>query len=498
MRLSRHTWIQVVVLSVISVTALAYMVFNYMRLPTLLFDVGHYTVTVHLRNAGGLYKRANVTYRGTEVGIVKDVDLTETGVDAVLSLRSDIPIPSNLEAAVHSTSAVGEQYVALLPRGGGPTLKNGDSVDVANSSVPPDINSLLDATNRGLKAIPEGDLQTVVNEAYTAVAGLGPEISRFVRNGSKLAIDSRAALPEQLNVADNVAPILDTQTDTSHSVAAWASNLARITNQLQNHDQAVRGVITTGAGAADELQQLLDRANPTFPVLAANLASVAPVLVTYRADLEQLLVLVPQGIAGVQALAVANKGTRQAYKGGFLSFNLNANHPPPCTTGFLPVQQQRVPSVEDYPERPTGDLYCRVPQDSPLNVRGARNIPCETRPGKRAPTVKMCESDENYVPLNDGLNWKGDPNATWSGQGVPQLPPGTPAAPSGAAAPAPAPHASAAAFPPTGSPIAVTHYDPATGMYVGPDGRVYTQSDLSASASKDKTWQQLLLPPPQG
>jgi ABC-type transport system involved in resistance to organic solvents, permease component len=29
-----------------------------------------------------------------------------------------------------------------------------------------------------------------------------------------------------------------------------------------------------------------------------------------------------------------------------------------------------------------------------------------------------------YVPLNDGNNWKGDPNATLSGQDIPQLPPG--------------------------------------------------------------------------
>ena len=58
------------------------------------------------------------------------------------------------------------------------------------------------------------------------------------------------------------------------------------------------------------------------------------------------------------------------------------------------------------------------------NVRGAKNTPCVTRPGKRAPTVKMCESDEQYVPLNDGDNWKGDPNATLSGQDIPQLPPG--------------------------------------------------------------------------
>lgn len=198
--------------------------------------------------------------------------------------------------------------------------------------------------------------------------------------------------------------------------------------------------------------------------------------------------LLPQGVADVQAISLANRGTKQSYKGGYLSFNLNTNLPPPCTTGFLPAQQQRAAALVDYPERPAGDLYCRVPQDSPFNVRGARNIPCETRPGKRSPTVKMCESDENYVPLNDGMSWKGDPNATLTGQPIPQL--------SGATAPAVGAGQNPPAVPTPSTPIAAVGYDPATGTYVGPDGHVYTQGNLSHSTPKDKTWQNLLIPPP--
>ena len=121
-----------------------------------------------------------------------------------------------------------------------------------------------------------------------------------------------------------------------------------------------------------------------------------------------------------------------------------------------------------------------------INVRGARNLPCETRPGKRAPTVKMCESDETYVPLNDGFAWKGDPNATYSGQAVPQLRPGD--EPPGQAAP-PSPPG------PAPPPIAAVQYDPATGMYVGPDGRMYSQADLAHGATKEQTWQSMLMPP---
>jgi phospholipid/cholesterol/gamma-HCH transport system substrate-binding protein len=107
-------------------------------------------------------------------------------------------------------------------------------------------------------------------------------------------------------------------------------------------------------------------------------------------------------------------------------------------------------------------------------VRGARNLPCATRPGKRAPTVAMCESDENYVPLNDGYNWKGDPNATTTGQAVPQPPP-------------------AAAAPPP--PVAFAQYDPGTGSYLGPDGQRYTQSNLARDYTDPPTLHDLMVPP---
>lgn len=478
MRMTRRIWIQIAILLAVTVVSLAFMAFGYMRLPTLLFGYGHYRVTVELPEAGGLYERANVTYRGTTVGLVEDVILTDAGeVEAVLSLRSDLPISSDVDAEVHSRSAVGEQYVALLPvSGDAPPLADGDVIPRARTSVPPDINTLLDATNRGLRAIPGDNLRTLIDESYTAFGGLGPEISRFVKGSTNLAIDAQANLPELVNLADSVAPILDTQTDTADSIEAWASNLADITGQLHRRDGAVASVLQRGPAAADRVRQLFDRVNPTLPVAMANLADIAPVMVTYSPAIEQLLVLIPMGNQIQQGTGVANRENKLDYKGAFLSFNLNLNLPPPCTTGFLPASQMRDASYEDAPERTEDDLYCRIPQDAMFNVRGARNYPCIGRPGKRAPTARICESDEEYVPLNDGLSWKGDPNATLSGQDVPHRPPPAPAQQS----------------PP---PIAVAPYDPSTGTYIGPDGRLHRQGDLTATAPAERTLEDMLVPP---
>jgi phospholipid/cholesterol/gamma-HCH transport system substrate-binding protein len=498
MILTRQILIQMAVFAVVAITALAVMLFGYMRLPEMV-GIGEYRVTVELPETGGLYPRGNVTYRGAQVGLVDSVELTDTGVAAVLSLNSDVKIPADVEAEVHSQSSVGEQYVMLVPRSGqGPELRDGDVIPRDRTTVPTDINAALDATTRGLEAIPRENLKTVVDEAYVAVGGLGPELRRLVSGSTALAIDARQNLDPLTTLIDQSKPVLDSQTDTADSIQAWAANLASITGQLQSQDPAVAGILQKGPGAADEVRALFDRVRPTLPIVLANLVSIGEVAVTYQPGLEQLLVLLPQGTAVTQAVGVHKRNTKQDYKGDALVFNLNLmipllpapiplppqQLPPPCTTGFLPAQQQRVPTFEDYPDRPPGDVYCRVPQDAPFNVRGARNLPCETVPGKRAPTVKLCESNENYVPLNDGYNWKGDPNATLSGQDIPQLPPGSPPA---QAAPPPAP------APP---PIAAAEYDPATGTYVGPDGHVYTQGNLARNATEEQTWQTMLLPPP--
>ncbi|MCV7075708.1 MCE family protein [Mycobacterium szulgai] len=467
LHLPRRIVLQLAVFSVIAIGVLAVTFLHFVKLPAMLFGVGRYTVTLQLPESGGLYSTGNVTYRGFEVGRVESVRLTNTGVEAVLSLKSGIDIPSDLKAEVHSHTAIGESYVELLPRNAtSAPLKEGDVIALADTSVPPDINTLLSAANTALQAIPRDNLKTVVDESYTAVGGLGPELSRLIMGSSKLAIDARNNLDPLVALIDQAQPVLDSQTHTSDAIQAWAAQLAAVTTELQTHDPAVANLIDQGGPALGEMRQLIERVQPTLPILLANLVSVGQVALTYQNDIEQLLVVFPMAIGAEQAGILANLNTKQAYRGQYLSFNLNLNLPPPCTTGFLPAQQQRVPTFEDYPGRPAGDLYCRVPQDSPLNVRGARNIPCETVPGKRAPTVKLCESNEQYVPLNDGFNWKGDPDATLSGQDIPQLPP-----------------------------MAAAQYDPATGAYIGPDGHQYTRSDLAQPAPKDKTWQTMLLPP---
>jgi phospholipid/cholesterol/gamma-HCH transport system substrate-binding protein len=502
MRLHRKTFITLGIFALISLAAGSLVVFYYAHLPAAYLGIGRYTVNVELDHAGELYRAANVTYRGVQVGKVKEMRLNDSGAEAVLTLDSDIAIPADLTASVHSTSAIGEQYVDLVPRSSkGPLLKNGDVIPQSRTTVPRNINSLLAAATRGLNAIPRQNLKTVVDESYIAFGGLGPELSRLIGGGTTLAIDSRKNLDSILTLIDETKPIFDSQIDSSSSIQGWAAHLAEIAKQLRATEQnerstgvhgggGVSGAVESAGNVFHSLHQVVDRLQPTVPDILANVVQVGDVALDYRDNVEALLVQLPQIVADSQALQVPDKDLKPQWKGLGLSFNLNLNWPPPCSTGFFPVQQQRSPVLEDTPPRPPGLVYCRIPQDSPFNaVRGARNYPCETRPGKRAATVKQCESDKDYVPLNDGFNWKGDPNATLTGQGVPQfdpgdeIPAGFPGGPPLPGQPAPPP------------PIAAAQYDPASGEYVGADGQRYKQPTLAGGLGKERTWQQMLTPP---
>jgi hypothetical protein len=280
---------------------------------------------------------------------------------------------------------------------------------------------------------------------------------------------------------------------------------------------------------------LLDQIQPTLPVLLANMTTLGQILVTYNASLEQLLVLVPPLESYFQAEMASSNPTGMPIG----DFRLVIGDPPACTVGFLPPSSWRSPADTTVVDTPDG-LYCKLPQDSPTTVRGARNYPCMGHPGKRAPTVEICDSDKPFEPLAMRQHALGpypvDPNLI--SQGVPPddrvdfgdrihgplegtpMPPGTPTlgpppsippgagqippvAPGSAPPPAATGDGAVPAAPsglhqsgstPPGPSVAVASYDPGSGRYVAPDGHVVQQSNLVKPAH---TWQDLIMPADQ-
>lgn len=526
--LTRFVRNQLIIFTIVGIIGVVVMVLGYMQVPTLL-GIGHLTVKLELRASGGLYRFSNVTYRGVQVGKVTEVKAVDGNhVEATLSLSKSPRIPSTLTAQVRSMSAIGEQYVDLQPRdGSGPFLQNGSVIPLQNTVIPQQVGPMLDQLNSLVSSIPQDKFGELLDESFKAFDGAGYDFGSLLDSTAKLSGDLNGVADQTRALIDDSAPLLDSQAQSTDAIRIWAHSLAGVTDQVTRNDPQIRTLLQTGAGAADEVSKLLTDIKPTLPVLLANLTTVGQIGVTYNPSIEQLLILLPAYTSAIQSVAPVNNPTGLALG----DFSLTVSDPPACTVGFLPPSAWRSPEDTGETDTPDG-LYCKLPQDSPIAVRGARNYPCMDHPGKRAPTVQLCDDPKGFVPLAERQHALGpypiDPNLIAQDippdgrvdandhlyapiEGTP-LPPGAPPAPTPASpvddttppvgsAPVPpsqpvpgdavAPSSFSGNETGASASVAVAQYNPRTGAYMATDGHLYHQSNLASAGPK--AWTDLVL-----
>lgn len=461
--IDRLAKIQLSIFAVITVITLSVMAIFYLRLPAT-FGIGTYGVSADFVAGGGLYKNANVTYRGVAVGRVESVGLNPNGVTAHMRLNSGTAIPSNVTATVRSVSAIGEQYIDLVPpeNPSSTKLRNGFRIQRQNTRIGQDVADLLRQAETLLGSLGDTRLRELLHEAFIATNGAGPELARLIESARLLVDEANANYPQVSQLIDQAGPFLQAQIRAGGDIKSLADGLARFTWQLRAADPRLRDTLADAPDAIDEANTAFSGIRPSFPALAASLANLGRVGVIYHKSIEQLLVVFPALFAAI----ITSAGGVPQDEGAKLDFKIDLHDPPPCMTGFLPPPLVRSPADESVREIPR-DMYCKTAQNDPSTVRGARNYPCQEFPGKRAPTVQLCRDPRGYVPV--GTNpWRGPPipygTEVTDGRNIlppnkfPYIPPGAdpdpgvpivgPPPPGQVAGPGPAPHQPAHPAPP--------------------------------------------------
>ena len=555
--LTRFVRIQLIIFTIAALIGMSVMAFKYLQVQSFL-GIGRLDVTLELPASGGLYQFSNVTYRGVQVGKVTNVEAVRTGtkdsVRATLSLDTSVKIPADLTANVRSVSAIGEQYVDLVPKSSKPPyLHDGSVIAMTDTTLPQPVGPMLEKTSELIGSIPKDQLHRATDELYRGFKGADFDLQSLFDSTATLASAANGISEPSKSLIQDSAPLLDTQTQSDDAIRTWTRSLAGFTDQLVTNDPQIRTILQKGPGAANEASRLLNQLNPTIPVLLANMTTLGQLAVTYHPGVEQILVLLPPVVSIVQAVSP----NRNASGIGLGTFRVTVSDPPNCTVGFLPPSSWRPPYDTTTIDTPDG-LYCKLPQDSPIGVRGVRNIPCMTKPGKRAPTAEMCNSDQEYEPIaqkqpflgpyprDPGLEAQGiPPDSRWfpdqglySAPGLgpaapgtpppappttmlvpppggngdrPSPPPNLPVSPPPTDTPAVPPPSDTPPLPPmpqlpadTNAPasfsengsaapsVAFVQYNPRTGEYFAPDGHLYKQTDL-VTATTPRTWKDLVL-----
>jgi phospholipid/cholesterol/gamma-HCH transport system substrate-binding protein len=406
--LDRLSRIQLTIFAIVTVVCVGAISAFYLHLPSAV-GIGSYDITANFKAGGGLYQNANVTYRGVTIGRVESVGLTNDGVVADMRLNTNTPVPENVTATVKSVSAIGEQYVDLVPPAPGnepaakANLRDGSNIPVDRTAVGQDIAGLLTQADKLVNSVGNSRIQDLLRETFKAFNGSGPELARLIQSSRLLVDEANSNYGQTTQLIDQAGPFLDAQVRSGDDIKSLADGLARFTTEVAHADPQLRSVLQTVPGAAQAANATFDGIRPSFPMLAANLANFGRIGVIYHKSIEQALVIFP----ALMAALITVGGGLPADEGGKLDFKVDLGDPPPCSTGFIPPPLIRSPADTTLRDLPT-DLYCKTAQNDPSVVRGARNYPCQEFPGKRAPTIQLCRDPVGYVPIGSNP-WRGPP-----------------------------------------------------------------------------------------
>ncbi|MGI5127342.1 MCE family protein [Pseudonocardia sp. CA-107938] len=368
--ISRTTRLQLLALLVVAVVGVLYTGIRYANLGAVV-GATSYPVTMQAAKSGGIFTGADVTYRGVSVGRVGPLTLTPNGVDVQLDIDTSAPpIPSAVTAQVRNLSAIGEQYVDLLPdSANGPMLHAGSVISSADDrvQVPVPVEDLVANVDELVKSVPLDHLRTVVDQLGTAFADTGAPLQRLLDTTGEFTQAATDALPQTTALINDSRPVLKTLNDTSGQFREFSSNLALFAAQLKDSDEDLRRVIQYAPPATEELSALLDESGSELGEVIANLLTVTRIAEPRQPGLRQVLVTYPALVAGVLT-AVPGDGT-----GAHLGLVLNFFDPPACVRGYEGTPKRPGPDVAETPVN--ANAHCAEPPESGIDVRGSQNVP---------------------------------------------------------------------------------------------------------------------------
>lgn len=368
--------VQLALFVIIALFGITFVGARYVRLDNLM-GFGQYTVDVRFPRAGGIFENAEVTYRGVPVGRVGTLSLTDDGINVELHLDNGGPqIPASARPVVANRSAIGEQYIDLLPPNDeGPYLEDGSVIEGDEEDLPTPVEDLLVSTNGLVRSVPLEPLRTVVTELGDAFDGRGDDLQVLVDALAGLSDMGVEYLPQTVGLVRDSYTVLATQSEQSSAIRQFGSDLELVTAQLRDSDPDLRRLIETGTDASDQLTQLMQGTGPGLTANLTNLALVGETVAPQAIALQPLLAFLPAVAATASTTAPGDGAVRQGIV-------LETNNPPSCTIGYEGTQeilaQMRAQdpnfddTQQDFPFNT--EASCEVPQGSVTGVRSANRI----------------------------------------------------------------------------------------------------------------------------
>lgn len=243
----------------------------------------------------GLYPRADVDLLGVRVGAVREIEPGPASASTVvIELDHDAAVPADLRAEASSKSAIGEQYVQLVPlSSGGERLGDGDTIGLERTVSPPNLAELLGSLDALVGSVPREELRISLEEGAAALTDLAPDLRRLLDDADQLSSSALRNVDDLTALIDDAQTVLDTQVELGGSTRAALSDLASLTSRLRALDPTFDRIFVRGIAAGTQVTGLLRDNQAALPVLLNNLVSLTTLGADHLPGIRKTLVVFP-------------------------------------------------------------------------------------------------------------------------------------------------------------------------------------------------------------
>jgi len=253
-----------------------------------------FDIRVEVPEAPGVYQDGTVTYHGVPVGRIDKINLTANGVELVLRINAGEKIPADSDANVRELSALGEQYVDLVPRSaGGPVFQAGDVIPAAHTTVPVPIGKALTSGKQFLDSLDPQDLQTVETLLAQGFGDVAPQLRRLVTTGQDLANALIAGQEGTRQLILDGDTVLQAGNATSDDLRTYVASFDKLTKQFADSDSDISGLLSNGGQALTDIQGLVKTSSGPWRQLMAGAGKAGVAVRQNQAAVDTLFALLP-------------------------------------------------------------------------------------------------------------------------------------------------------------------------------------------------------------
>jgi phospholipid/cholesterol/gamma-HCH transport system substrate-binding protein len=297
--ITRLTKIQLMVFAIVTVLGGAFVGGRYANLDRLVVDRS-FPVTAELKDSGGIFAGAEVTYRGIAVGKVGKLQFTENGVRATLDIEDNAPkISDDVKALVANKSAVGEQFVDLQPlSNSAPYLRSGSNIPLARTSVPIDTTKILMDASAFVGSVDTESLKTLVNELGIAFSGNGEDLGTIIDTMTQFIQSADDNFAVTRSLIRGSTTVLQTLNDKSGQFVSFTSDLALLSDTLVKSDKDIRRLFDEGSSSARLVKDVVKENNKNLQSIFNDLNTTTKSIDEFHKGIEVISILFPYLIHG--------------------------------------------------------------------------------------------------------------------------------------------------------------------------------------------------------